>query len=116
MKKINSIGYGDKIIAAAAVLLTAMPLCLYIAGAMLPFPAAALIRISLAAGGLVILFLVALLTIEFRQDKKLIQYYALHQNIKLSLGNNRYECQSCGNRHLSAGDDICKVCGIRFHF
>ena len=43
MKKINSIGYGDKILAAAAVFLIAMPLCLYIAGAMLSFPASAMV-------------------------------------------------------------------------
>lgn len=113
MKKINSVGYGGRIAAAAALFLIVVPLCLYIAGRFLPVPRIC-IRASLALGALIALFLAILLAIELRQDKRQDRYYRAHASSKLSLGDGRYECQSCGSRDVTAGDTVCRVCGIRF--
>lgn len=73
-----------------------------------------LIKISMALGSGILLFLILLLMVELRQDKRINRYYEHHRNRKLQIANTVYECQACGNRKLSAGDTCCAVCGSRF--
>ena len=116
MKKINSIGYGDKIVVIAVLFLAVIPTCVYIVSVILSIPELMkVILISLVIGGFIVLFVIGLLFIELRQDKRLNQLYMKNINIKLPLGNNRYECQSCGNRQVLDNDRNCKVCGIHFN-
>lgn len=114
MRKINSIGYGGRIAAAAGIFLVAVPLTLLILNAILPFPGfKTWVYVSLAVGALVALSLIILLVIELKQDKKINAYYLGHRNMKMYLGNGAYECQSCGSRDVTAQDTACRVCGIR---
>jgi hypothetical protein len=114
VKKINSIGYGGGIATVAIVFLIAVPLCLQLVGSIWTPVPAVIMYISLAIGGLTTLFLIALLTIEFKQDKRQNRFYRTHAHVKLPLGNGRYECQSCGSRDVSAHDTACRICGIQF--
>jgi hypothetical protein len=57
MRKINSIGYGAKITAAAGIFLIAVPLALLAISAVIPFRGLKTgVYISLAAGALIVLF------------------------------------------------------------
>lgn len=67
MRKINSIGYADRIIGLATIFW----------------------RINHN------LFSV-LLVIEFQQDKRINKYHEDNKNVKILLGNGLYECQACG--------------------
>ena len=115
MKKINSIGYGGKIVTAAGIFLIAVPLGLLVLGGIIPSPVLkTCVYISLAVGTLISLFLIVLLTIELRQDRRMNAYYRKRRHAKIHLGNGKYECQSCGSRNVTAHDSTCKACGIRF--
>lgn len=115
MKKINSIGYGARILGAAGIFLAAVPLALLALNAVLPFSGyKTWVYLSLAVGGLIAVFLAVLLAIELRQDKKMNAYYQKHSHGKAYLGNGTYECQACGSRDVTARDGRCRVCGIRF--
>nr|WP_297933934.1 hypothetical protein [uncultured Lachnoclostridium sp.] len=37
-----------------------------------------------------------------------------NRNRILKVGDNRYECQACGNRELKSDSKFCSVCGIKF--
>lgn len=115
MKKINSIGYGGRIAAAAGLFLIAIPACLLVLNALTLVPAyKTFAYISLAIGGCIAVFLILLLIIEGKQDKKWNAFYRKQRNTKASLGSGRYECQACGSRDVYAHDTVCRVCGIRF--
>ena len=115
MKKVNSIGYGHKIIGLVALFLVCIPLCLYVLDFI--FYArlySVLIYISLAIGFLMSLFCVGLLSIEFYQDRNINRKYTEIRKTRIQLGNGVYECQSCGNRHITVIDKNCGICGIKF--
>lgn len=115
MKKINSIGYGGKILAIGMVFLLLIPMITYIISPICRHVVYKYIgKISLLIGLLTLLFLALLLTIELRQDRKLNLYYDSQKNKKLKLGNDIFECQSCGNRKIQASDTSCPICGIHF--
>ena len=115
MKKINSVGYGHKILLAAAFFLIVVPLALYavyslFGGGMIPL----LIKVSLCIGAAIAVFLAVLLAIELHQDKKINREYKNLRTTKIQISASKYECQACGNQNLREADTYCKVCGIRF--
>ena len=115
MKKINSIGYGHKIIWLAALFLVGIPLCLYMLN--LIFQArlySVLINISLTIGFLIGIFFTGLLSIEFHQDRNINKKYMGIRKKKMPLGNGIYECQFCGNRKVTVMDKNCGICGMKF--
>jgi hypothetical protein len=115
MKKINSIGYGHKIIGLIVLFLIGIPLCLYMLNLLFHTKLfSILIYVSLAIGILISLFCVGLLSIEFHQDRSINRKYTDIRKKKLSLGNKLYECQSCGNRKITAMDKSCDICGMKF--
>ncbi len=114
MKKINSNGYGHKIIGAAAVFIAAVPSCLYLIELLSAKSLTVLKYISLAIGLTILLVFIELLSIEFYQDRKINREYANMRKTKLPLGNGEYECQSCGSKLVKCSDKSCGVCGIKF--
>lgn len=115
MKKINSIGYGGKVIGIGALLLVVIPLILKIASYLtrrLVFPL--LSKISVCCGAVILVGFAILLAIELHQDKRLNNYYKGKRNVRRALPSNLFECAACGNRQVTAHDTSCPVCGIRF--
>ncbi|MCX7772968.1 MAG: hypothetical protein N2376_07645 [Clostridia bacterium] len=116
MKKINSIGFGPRIVKWGLVFSILIPLLLCLA--MLFFSETASFRLliwgSFGVGFLIFLALSVILAIELHQDKRLGRYYSKRRNMKLPIGQSFYECQSCGNRLVKAEDSYCKVCNVRF--
>lgn len=115
MKKINSIGYGGRVIGVGTVLLAVVPLALKIASYLtgrLVFPL--LSKISFGCGAVILVGFAILLAIELHQDKRLNNYYQNKMNERIALPNNLFECAACGNRQVAAHDTSCSVCGIRF--
>jgi|GEM_PF-1008410 len=115
MKKINSIGYGARIVVAGGIFLIVIPLARLAVNAVFPFSGIQVwVYISLAIGALIALSLTLLLVIELRRDKRMHAYYQKRNHKKVYLGGGTYECQSCGSRDVEVRDSSCKVCGIRF--
>lgn len=115
MKKINSIRYGGKILGIAMIFALVIPGAIRLV--MLAYETALLAicaKISLGSGIVITLSFFALLAIEFQQDKEQNLYYEAQKKVKLSLGNGKYECQSCGNKTVKANDKNCSICGILF--
>ncbi|MDF2588971.1 MAG: hypothetical protein K0S41_2812 [Anaerocolumna sp.] len=113
MKKINSIGYGGKVISIIILCTFIIPIVLYI----VPFQWDLLklvSKISFLVGILVLFLFFILLKIELHQDKKINEYFKNNKNKKLSIGDGKFECQACGNRQVKLTDKRCSVCGIRF--
>lgn len=115
MKKINSNGYGVRMVFVIALFLVILPLFGYI---LQLFPGGEwtrpLMKISIGLGVCLLLLMVLLLSVELHQDKRLNRYYQVHRNRKLPLTDGHYECQACGNRLLHAEDKRCGVCGCHF--
>lgn len=115
MKKINSNGYGGKVISigvATSFLVSPMV-------KNLPFKEIDnllnLISKALFMVGVLVLILFAIwLIIEFCQDKYWNDYYEKHKDRLLILKSGLYECQSCGNRQVKPHGKSCNVCGIHF--
>ncbi len=115
MKKINSIGYGGKILSFAMIFLLLIPvvskLIIFVCkNRVLDIYA----NVSFRFGIIIILFLIVLLAIEFYQDKKQILSYEAQINEKISLGKGAYECQFCGNRLVKPEHKSCCICGRLF--
>lgn len=113
MKKINSIGYGGKILGVSAVFIIVIPSSMEVL--MLVWENRFLFicaRISAVLGVCILLLLMVLLGIEFHQDKRADFYYESQINRKMYLGEDRYECYSCGNRLVKAEDTSCHLCGM----
>lgn len=113
MKKINSIGYGVKVISIGILCTFIIPIILYI----VPFQwdlLKLLCKISFLVGILVLSLFFIWLKIELHQDKKINEYFKNNKNKKLSIGDGKFECQACGNRQVKLIDKRCSVCGIRF--
>lgn len=115
LKKINSIGYGGKILFAAVLFGAVIPVVI---GVVSFFAESAVLtvcaKISFAIGVAIAVFLIALLSVELHQDKKLNDFYQSHSNVKTVLGNGFCECPSCGNKKVKPSDKHCAVCGVTF--
>jgi hypothetical protein len=113
MKKINSIGYGGKIIFVGIVFAFIIPILL----SFISRNESILLEISKISFGIGVLILVLFfvwLKIELYQDKKLNIYYEKNKNEKLIIGEYAYECQVCGNRRVRQSDKTCNICGNKF--
>lgn len=114
-EKINSIGYGHKIIGSAAICLIIVPTVCYLLWAITKQAQfLLLIKASLVLGFMILLFLFVLLKIEFYQDKKTNKYFKANTKIRLPLKNGLFECQTCGNNQIKPEQKSCTVCGINF--
>ncbi|MBE5965363.1 MAG: hypothetical protein E7255_00030 [Lachnospiraceae bacterium] len=115
MKKINSIGYGHKIICSAAVCLIALPIICYL---LLSITKQAQFQLfakaSLVLGIMILLFLIVLLKIELYQDKKIDEHFKANTKIRLPLKNGLFECQTCGNNQVKTEQRSCIICGTNF--
>lgn len=115
MKKINSNGYGSKILAAVIIPLIIVPSCLFCLHYFIDLPVFVSIgQISVAIGSTLAILFLSFLAVELKQDKRRNKFYADNKKIKLPIGNNRYECQFCGNMRLKARDTSCNICGTKF--
>jgi hypothetical protein len=115
IKKINSIGYGHKIIGLALLFLALIPICCFIGELIFQETIFFMLRnISLGVGLLISLFFIGLLSIEFYKDKKIERQYSNIRKYKLKLDNGKFECQSCGNRQITEMDKFCVICGMKF--
>ncbi len=72
------------------------------------------VKISVALGSLVLLFLFILLKIEFSQDKKIDEYFMANNKNRLALKNGLFECQTCGNNQVKPEQKMCIICGTNF--
>jgi len=116
IKKINSIGYGHRIIGLALLFLALIPICCFVVELIFQKTIFSTLRnISIGIGFLVSLFFIGLLSIEFCQDKKIEQQYSNIRRYKLKLDNGKFECQSCGNRQLMENEKNCVICGMKFN-
>lgn len=118
--KLNSIGYGPKILGIIGLLMIGVPLALYGIyltlgllgiGAEVIF---SLMKAFLWGGGVLLGVFVAALAIELAQDRYLDGYYQKHQGRKARLPDGRYECQYCGSQSVHEADRSCPACGTRF--
>ncbi len=115
MKKINSIGYGHKILCGAGVCLIILPVIFHLLSAMTgQMQLQLLAKGFLVLGSILLLFLFLLLRIEFYQDKKIDQYYSANSRSRLPLKSGLFECQTCGNNQVKPEQRSCAVCGINF--
>jgi high-affinity Fe2+/Pb2+ permease len=113
MKKINSIGYGGKVISVGILCAFIIPIIIFF----FPYKCGLLnlvSKISLIAGILILLLFSIWLKIELYQDKKMNRYFENNKGKKLSIGDGIFECQACGNRQIKPSDNRCNVCGIKF--
>lgn len=113
MKKINSIGYGGKVILVGCVFILIIPMLLSI----IPYKRGVLLelsKISFIVGTLILVLFFIWLMIELYQDKKLFENYNQYMNQKILIGKNMYECQRCGNRQVKQSDKNCNICGNKF--
>jgi hypothetical protein len=114
--KINSIGYGHKILLAIGICLIIIPICCQVLNSLVNnIIFSILMNGSLIIGTFILVFFIVLLSIEFRQDKNIIKQYTLNKRTKMALGDGTYECQSCGNRIIKAADAYCGICGTIFN-
>ncbi len=70
-----------------------------------------MIRISLAAGVLVLIVFIVLIAVEQIQDHYFDAQYRKQRSQKVALADGYYECQYCGNRRVRGSDNTCGVCG-----
>ena len=113
MKKINSIGYGGKVILVGIICAFIIPMSISVI-----FKNDSMLwnisKISFGIGVLILVLFFVLLKIELYQDKKLNNHYEKNKNEKLLVGEDTYECQACGNRRIRQRDKICNICGNKF--
>lgn len=115
MKKINSIGYGHKILCAAAICLIVIPVTshlLWITTSLVQFQL--LVKMSSVLGLIILLVLFALLKVELYQDKKRDRFFEANSQTRVPLSNGLFECQTCGNNHVKPDQRSCTVCGTIF--
>lgn len=116
MKKINSIGYGHRIIGSAAICLFVLPsICYFLWLITKQAQFQLLAKVSLVSGFIILLFLFVLLRIELYQDKITNKYFKAHTKIRLPLKNGLFECQTCGNNQVKPEQKSCTVCGTIFN-
>ncbi len=115
MKKINSIGYGHKLLHGAIIFLIVVPSISCLLGKVAnQLQLQSVTKASLILGVIIVLFLFVLLKVELYQDKKMDGYYRANSQSRLPLKNGLFECQACGNNRVKAGQKSCVVCGTNF--
>jgi hypothetical protein len=116
MKKINSIWYGSKILAAGGSFAVAIPLILYLLYVSITKIdiVLILIKVSISVGILILGLFCLMLAIESKQDKNIDLQYNKVKCQKIQISDNLYECQYCGNQEVKKEDLFCKVCNIKF--
>jgi len=115
LKKINSIGYGHKIIGLAGLFLAVIPILFYFLNKIFQlYLFMVCMYVSLIIGFIIIFLFIILLNVEFYQDKNINRQYNTIKKTKLMLNNGFYECQSCGNKKVGKNDKNCDICGIKF--
>lgn len=115
MKKINSIGYGHKILCGAVICLIVAPVICYFLLIMTKLAQLQLLaKLSAVLGLIILLFLFVLLKIELYQDKKMDEYHKANSQSHLPLKNGLFECQTCGNNQVKPEQRSCIVCGTNF--
>lgn len=118
--KLNSIGYGPKILGIIGLLLAGVPLALYgiyLVLGLWGIDASAtlvVVKASLVVGSALLGVFVILLAVEFAQDRYLDGYYRKRRQSKVRLQDGSFECQSCGHRRVRETDRSCPVCGKTF--
>lgn len=116
MKKINSIWYGSRILAAGGVFTFVIPFTLYLVSIRIVKNDVMLIlaKASIAVGLAIFLLFFIMLIIELKQDRNInLRYNKLkYQKIQISVGV--YECQHCGNQKVKKNDSFCKICDVKF--
>ena len=118
--KLNSIGYGPKILGVIGLLLAGVPLALYgiyLVLGLWGIDASAtlvVVKASLVIGGVLLGVFVILLAIEFAQDHYLDTYYRKRRQSRVKIPDGYFECQSCGHRRVRETDRSCPVCGKTF--
>lgn len=116
MKKLNSIWYGSRILAAGGVFTLIIPLLLYLLYTLLiknevvPI----LIKISIVVGIAILGLFSLLLVIELKQDNNINLQYDKVKYQKIKMSDDLYECQYCGNRMVKKEDLFCKICNVKF--
>lgn len=115
MRKINSIGYGHKVLLIIGCFLFLIPVLSAFTAYMSRLPASPVIsKVSMTIGILLLAAFAGLLAIELKQDKRLARHYAENRNIKILLSSGNYECQACGNCLVEPDDRFCSICKINF--
>lgn len=115
MRKINSIGYGGKILGGAMLLSVGLPAGFGLVERLTGRPVWGAAAIVSACGGIgLFLFLLGLLAVELSQDKKLLAVWQSQGREKQKLKDGRQECPCCGNREIRESEGVCMVCGNRF--
>jgi hypothetical protein len=116
MKKINSIWYGGKILKLAGIFAAVIPILLYIISILFQeiTQICKLAEISAIIGIVIFLFLILLLIVELRQDKKINNFYEQRKNTKIQISDTDYECQNCGSQRVKEKDKFCPACGIKY--
>ena len=115
MKKINSINWGGKVLGLIVFLDAILPLIAFLLSKIgLRQSSSFLYKVALGVGGVVTIAAFLVLLLELYQDKKIDQYYRLHQKGKRLLSNGNYECEQCGNREVKKADTYCKICHTHF--
>ncbi len=110
-RKLNSIGYGGPFLAVGGGLFLVLPGILVLSYSALHYEfLLPLARLSMLAGGGVLILFGILLVIEFVQDRRADDRYRRSRRTKSRLADGRYECQSCGYRGLSETDRTCPAC------
>lgn len=118
--KLNSTGYGPKILGIVGLLMVGIPLALvgiYLALGIWGIDASeALVvaKASLITGGVLLGVFVILLAIELAQDRYLDAYYRKKTQSRVRMSDGYFECQSCGHRRIRETDRSCPVCGKAF--
>jgi Ca2+/Na+ antiporter len=113
MKKINSIGYGGKVILVGILFTFIFPIIIFF----VPYKCSLLnlvSKVSFWVGILILLLFFIWLNIELYQDKKINKHFEKNKNKKISIEDGKFECQACGNRQVKLSDKRCSVCGIKF--
>ncbi len=113
--KINSIDYGGKVIGIGLFFMFFIPGVLLLFYRILVYKVLEILaKVSFGIGLLILASFACLLVIEFRQDKKIDQYYSNHKNVKVPIVDGNYECGACGNRKIKVNSSSCDVCGVSF--
>lgn len=115
MRKINSIGYGGKILATSATFGLGLPAVFETLSGVYKNPLLkAFTKASFTLGIFIFLLLLMILCVEMRQDNRMNAWYHKRRNQKHILPNGLCECQACGSRWVKPTDTYCTVCGIVF--
>lgn len=113
MKKINSIGYGGKVILCGIILFVILPSILSFIpthGKLIPL----ISNLSKVIGAILLIGFTIVLLIELHQDKKIDKQYEKVKYKKIQISKDQYECQACGYCKVNDKDKFCKVCGVHF--